>query len=187
VEGCFPLAQFTRLRPVTPKKIERLIGSGAGSYIGAYIVGIRDRHADNIMIRSDGLMFHIDFGHALGNTVLLDAPAFAVTKQFKDELGNAGYGEFIERCVEAFRVLREPENVALLCDYVPMVFSAIYPEQKVRDYLAKSLMLNLDTDEACKSLHKMITNAPNSYRTFFKNKVHRIAQASKTGSGLGKI
>lgn len=60
--------------------------------IATFVLGVGDRHNDNIMIKRSGELFHIDFGHFLGHFkykygIKRERAPFIFTKEFKKVLG----------------------------------------------------------------------------------------------------
>lgn len=80
----------------------------------SYILGIGDRHLENIMIKDTGEIFHIDFGFIMGYDPKLITPEIRLTCEMVDAMGGKNskyYNLFKDLCTSSFLCLRKYINL----------------------------------------------------------------------------
>ena len=102
----------------------RFMQSLAISCCISYILGLGDRHLDNIMINKKGQLFHIDYGYLMDNpfTSVLTSPIIKVTPVMIDFLGGTEgiyYKEFTEYIIQIYDIMRLYKN--LIVNYYEML------------------------------------------------------------------
>lgn len=72
VHGVRALTDLRAADRFSPAELTRLIASAAASYVAAHVLGVRDRHSDNILIASDGAFVSV-FCNVVGQYLGRDA------------------------------------------------------------------------------------------------------------------
>ncbi|EMP33306.1 Phosphatidylinositol-4,5-bisphosphate 3-kinase catalytic subunit beta isoform [Chelonia mydas] len=153
------------------RAIEEFTLSCAGYCVATYVLGIGDRHSDNIMVRKNGQLFHIDFGHILGNFkskfgIKRERVPFILTYDFihviqQGKTGNTEkFGRFRQCCEDAYLILRRHGN--LFITLFALMLTAGLPElTSVKDiqYLKDSLALGKSEEEALKQFKQKFDEA----------------------------
>uniref|UniRef100_A0A669C0M6 phosphatidylinositol-4,5-bisphosphate 3-kinase n=1 Tax=Oreochromis niloticus TaxID=8128 RepID=A0A669C0M6_ORENI len=175
------------------RAIEEFTLSCAGYCVATYVLGIGDRHSDNIMVRSTGQLFHIDFGHILGNFkskfgIKRERVPFILTHDFihviqQGKTGNTEkFGSFRQYCEEAYLILRKNGN--LFITLFALMLTAGLPElTSVKDiqYLKDSLALGKTDEEALKQFRQKFDEAlRESWTTKVNWMAHNVAKDNRS-------
>lgn len=107
-------------------------------------MGVGDRHFDNILIRDDGVLFHIDFGYILGQKLSFDTAEFAVTDdlyQIISRQNEKNWTVFIDTCIDAFMILRKHADE--LIQFGEITFTFLGSETPIKQFFHEKFRLDL--------------------------------------------
>lgn len=162
--------------------------STAAYCVASYVLGLGDRHNDNLMMTKSGHFFHIDFGHILGNFkskmgVKRERAPFVFTPAMKavmckDDEANVQYNAFVDLCCDIFNILREHSTllVSLFSLAIPCNLPELQSEKDVM-WIYEKLMVNASDEEAAEHFKKMLELSLNTRGTRFNDAAHMLVHA----------
>ena len=163
--------------------IRNFMISNVAYCLATFVLGIGDRHNDNIMLKKNGELFHIDFGHFLGHFkykmgIKRERAPFVFTRQFQNVLGNDNselFLEFKEKLHKGYLILRKNRDVIvtllriLLCTGIPEL------NEKSLRYLESTLSMKKEDKEADDYLEKQLADSLDSVSTKLNFAIHIVA------------
>jgi hypothetical protein len=155
---------------------ERFIRSTAAYCVIMYLLGIGDRHPDNIMVAKDGRLFHIDYGYILGRDPNYGTTTVKITPQIIEAIGGQGssnYVEFCELCTRIYNCLRRNIDIIMnMMMVLPKVTTLDITENEIREHIIKRFIPGENFINAKLHFEKQLENQ--SYTETIKDWFHYI-------------
>eukprot|EP00595_Chromulina_sp_UTEXLB2642_P003643 CAMPEP_0196768488 /NCGR_PEP_ID=MMETSP1095-20130614/42835_1 /TAXON_ID=96789 ORGANISM="Chromulina nebulosa, Strain UTEXLB2642" /NCGR_SAMPLE_ID=MMETSP1095 /ASSEMBLY_ACC=CAM_ASM_000446 /LENGTH=370 /DNA_ID=CAMNT_0042138189 /DNA_START=992 /DNA_END=2104 /DNA_ORIENTATION=- len=165
------------------KRVQTFMISTAAYCVASYVLGLGDRHNDNLMITKSANFFHIDFGHILGNFkskygVKRERAPFVFTPAMRAVMNASQYETFSDLCCDIYNVLRE--NANLLVSLCSLAIPCNLPElQKEEDivWIYEKLLINATDEEASEHFKRELDISLRTRTTRFNDAAHMLAHA----------
>lgn len=167
---------------IQPEVMDNYIKSCASYCVVTYLLGVGDRHLDNLLLTSSGKLFHVDFGYILGRDPKPLPPPMKLSKEMVEAMGGSTsdhFKDFKQHCYTAFLALRRSANLiinlfSLMVDAnIPDI--AIEPDKTVKKVQDK-FVLHLTDEEAVAYLQNLIDESVSAMMAALVEQFHKMAQ-----------
>ena len=162
---------------------ENFLMSNVAYCLATFVLGVGDRHNDNIMMKKNGELFHIDFGHFLGHFkykmgIKRERAPFVFTRQFQYVLGGDDselFKKFKQKLDLGYSILRKNRDVILTL--LRMLLCTGIPEltEKSLKFLESSLAMKKNDKEAIDFIEKKLYESMDSVSTKLNFAIHIVA------------
>lgn len=162
--------------------MENYIKSCAGYCVITYLLGVGDRHFDNLLLTSTGKLFHIDFGYILGRDPKPLPPPMKLSKEMVEAMGGVNsdyYHEFRKLCYTAFLHLRRHAN--LILNLFSLMVDASVPDialepDKTVNKVQDKFRLDLGDEEAVHYFQNLLDVSVTAVMAVLVEQLHKFAQ-----------
>ena len=169
---------------VSPRAMDTYIRSCAGYCVITYLLGVGDRHLDNLLICPDGHFFHADFGYILGHDPKPFPPMMKLPIQIIDGMGGVqheNYDRFRSLCFTTYTTLRKSAD--LILNLFTLMSHSTIPDiamegglgavWKVREKFGG---VEMSEEEAIVHFQNLINESVNAFLPMVIDRLHNLAQ-----------
>ena len=155
----------------------RFMRSCVGACVLAWIMGVGDRHLENLMVTSEGAqLFHIDFSYILGDDPKHVYQPIRLTSDMVDALGgrsSQAFVEFQEQCVKVFTIVRALPRLWHVCLDLLTHIHANVSRQRIMEHVNQRFVPGeIDSEQASRVIKIVQTASGTSWLTMFADWTH---------------
>ena len=162
--------------------MDTYVKSCAGYCVITYLLGVGDRHLDNLLLAPDGHFFHADFGYILGRDPKPFAPQMKLCKEMVEGMGSSTsphYAAFKSYCFTAYTTLRKSSN--LILNLFSLMVDANIPDIKVEpqhvvEKVRERFHLEMSEEEAMRHFEGLIIDSVGSIFPVVIDTIHNMMQ-----------
>jgi len=167
---------------VRKEAMDTYVKSCAGYCVITYLLGVGDRHLDNLLLAPDGHFFHADFGYILGRDPKPFAPLMKLSREMVEGMGGSNhpyYAQFKQYCYTAFTTLRKSSN--LILNLFALMQDANIPDIRIEPDKAvfkvkERFWLELSEEEAIRRFEVLIEEQLSAVMGAVIDKLHGLVQ-----------
>ncbi|SMR49000.1 unnamed protein product [Zymoseptoria tritici ST99CH_3D1] len=170
--------------------MDNYVKSVAGYCVVTYLLGVGDRHLDNLLLTEDGHFLHIDFGYILGRDPKPMAPLMKLSREMIEGMGGnlpssseSQFDNFRQYCFTAYTTLRRSSSLILnlfsLMQDAGIPGLAIFGDAAVRK-VEERFKLDVGEEEAVRFFAGMIEKEMGAWGPVLIDKLHGFTQGWKS-------
>jgi len=170
---------------IQKEAMDTYIKSCAGYCAITYILGVGDRHLDNLLLHQTGHFFHCDFSFILGNDPKKYLPV-RITEEMVNGMGGKGSDGFVmfqSLTCAAFLTLRRPENARHLFSMIRMMEGCYLPDVEQNQDIEAAIVgvrdrlrLDLNEEEAIIFMENLIEESTSSKMWLAVDAIHTLGK-----------
>ena len=167
---------------------ENFINTCVGSCVLSYILGVGDRHQENILISKKGELINVDFSYILGEDPKHVNCEMKITKEMLDMLGGFNSNNFLKfkrKCISVYKKIRKYSSFwYLLLTYLafnePFIDNFYDKYSIIKKHVIERLVPGEFDDESSTQIVEIVDKSSSeSYMSRFSDLTHHIANKAK--------